>query len=210
MAEAIIYFLLFVFLKTLIAPSGPGPPHCRGFEITLRHTTLGRTPLFAWSTGIRDLYLTTHNTHKRQTSMPPAGFKPAIPRSGRQNSHVLDPVVTGIGDHLYYCHIKSAETLINDGLLFANLQHFVTDNQLQSSFIIIQVSWHIVSSNAEGLQTQNSMFMWQRTAFSWPYMSVFTRWMLVTCRRLTIQLHVYCTQYWSWHVSKIFLNQFLI
>jgi len=26
-------------------PIGPGPPHCRGFTITLRHTTLGRTPL---------------------------------------------------------------------------------------------------------------------------------------------------------------------
>ena len=27
------------------APSGPGSPHYRGFMITLRHTTLGRTPL---------------------------------------------------------------------------------------------------------------------------------------------------------------------
>jgi len=26
-------------------PSGPGPPHFRGFMITLRHTTHGRTPL---------------------------------------------------------------------------------------------------------------------------------------------------------------------
>jgi hypothetical protein len=27
------------------ARSGPQPPHYRGFTITLRHTTLGRTPL---------------------------------------------------------------------------------------------------------------------------------------------------------------------
>ena len=27
------------------APSGPGPPDYGGFTITLRHTTLGRTPL---------------------------------------------------------------------------------------------------------------------------------------------------------------------
>jgi hypothetical protein len=27
------------------APSGPGPPHYRDFMITLRHTTVGRTPL---------------------------------------------------------------------------------------------------------------------------------------------------------------------
>jgi hypothetical protein len=33
--------------------------------ITLRHTTIGRTPLDEWSAGRRELYLTTHNTHKR-------------------------------------------------------------------------------------------------------------------------------------------------
>ena len=27
------------------SPSGPGPPHYRSFTITLRHTTIGRTPL---------------------------------------------------------------------------------------------------------------------------------------------------------------------
>jgi hypothetical protein len=47
----------------------------RGFTITLfRHTTLGRTPLDEGPARRRDLYLTTHNIHKRQTSMPPAGF----------------------------------------------------------------------------------------------------------------------------------------
>ena len=48
--------------------------------ITLRRTTLGRTPLDEWSAWRRDLYLTTHNTHNRQTSMPPprVGFEPAI------------------------------------------------------------------------------------------------------------------------------------
>jgi hypothetical protein len=37
-------FLFFIF-HGATAPSGPGPPHYRGFMITLRHTTLGRTPL---------------------------------------------------------------------------------------------------------------------------------------------------------------------
>ena len=46
-------------------PSGPGPPHCRGFTITLRHTTLGRTPLDAWLARRRDLYLTTYNNRNR-------------------------------------------------------------------------------------------------------------------------------------------------
>jgi len=47
--------------------------------ITFRHTTLGRTPLDKWSASHRDLYLTTHNTHNRQTSIPQAEFEPATP-----------------------------------------------------------------------------------------------------------------------------------
>jgi hypothetical protein len=60
-------------------PRGPRPPHYGGFEITLRHTTLGRTPEDERSACRRDLYLTTQNTHKRQTSMLQAGFKTRNP-----------------------------------------------------------------------------------------------------------------------------------
>jgi hypothetical protein len=65
-----------LFLIWLESPTGPRAPHCRGFEITFRLTTLERTPLDDWSARRRDLYLTTHNTHKRKTSMPPAAFEP--------------------------------------------------------------------------------------------------------------------------------------
>jgi len=41
------------------------------------------TLLDEWSAQRRDLYLTTHNTQKRQTSMPPAEFEPTIPSSKR-------------------------------------------------------------------------------------------------------------------------------
>jgi hypothetical protein len=40
------------------------------------------------------LYLITHNTHKRQTTMPPAGLEPAISESERPQTHVLDRVPT--------------------------------------------------------------------------------------------------------------------
>jgi hypothetical protein len=69
----------------------------RGFTITLRHTTLGRTPLDEWPARSTDLYLTTHNIHNRQTSMPPVGFEPIIPVSERPQTHVLDRTATGIG-----------------------------------------------------------------------------------------------------------------
>jgi hypothetical protein len=70
------------------ASSWPAP-HYRGFTITLRHTTFGTTPLNEWSAWRRDLYLTTHNTYKRQTSTPPAGFEPANPASERPQTHTL-------------------------------------------------------------------------------------------------------------------------
>jgi len=41
---------------------------------TQRRTTVGRTPLDELSARRRDLYLTTHDTHNRQISMPPVGF----------------------------------------------------------------------------------------------------------------------------------------
>jgi hypothetical protein len=89
---------LFTFLPHgTTAPSVPGPPCYRGFTITLRHTTLGNTPLFEWSALRTDLYLITHITHKRQTSIPPSGFEPTIPESERLQTHALDRAATGIG-----------------------------------------------------------------------------------------------------------------
>jgi len=85
------------YFHSATSPSGAGPLHCRRFTITLRHVSLGRTPLDKWSARRRDLYLTTHNTHNRQTSMPPAGFEPAIPSSERPHTHALDRAATGIG-----------------------------------------------------------------------------------------------------------------
>jgi hypothetical protein len=41
-----------------------------------RHPTLGKTPLGKWAAQRRDHYLTTHNTHKRHTSMPRWDSKP--------------------------------------------------------------------------------------------------------------------------------------
>ena len=63
-----------------------------------RHTTVGRTPLDEGSARRRDFYLTEHNNHKRQTSMPPAGFEPAIPAGERPQIHALDRGATGIGN----------------------------------------------------------------------------------------------------------------
>ena len=69
--------------------SGPGSTHYQGFII--RHTTIGRTPLDERSVQSWGLYLTTHNIHKKQTSMSSAGFELTIPASEGPQTHDLDP-----------------------------------------------------------------------------------------------------------------------
>ena len=106
--------------------SGPGPPHYRGFTITLRHTTLCRTPLDEWSARRWDLCLTTHNTHKRHTFMPPAGFEPTVTASERPQTHVLDsPASRGKQVQLLpfiYLHVlRTSYWLITSPFLDTNL-----------------------------------------------------------------------------------------
>jgi hypothetical protein len=38
-----------------------------------------------------------HNTHKRETSLTPAEFEPAIPVSERPQTYAVDRAATGIG-----------------------------------------------------------------------------------------------------------------
>jgi hypothetical protein len=96
----LVFLLLsveFHFPNGATAPSGPGPPDYRGFTITLRHTTVGRTPLDEWSARRRDTYLTTHNTHNTEASMPPVRFEPAIPASKTPQTHALDRAANTVG-----------------------------------------------------------------------------------------------------------------
>ena len=69
----------------------------RFLDHTQRRTTIDRTPLDEWSSRRRDLYLTTHNTHNRQTSMPPVGFEPTTSAGERPKTHALDRAATGTG-----------------------------------------------------------------------------------------------------------------
>ena len=53
-----------------------------------RRSTVGRTPLDERSAHRRDLYLTTHDTHNRQISMPPVGFEPTISAGERPQANI--------------------------------------------------------------------------------------------------------------------------
>ena len=74
--------IITIFFHGARAPRGTETPHYRGFTITLRHTTFGRTPLDVLSARRGYLCLTTRSTHKRFPFLP-AGFEAAIPASER-------------------------------------------------------------------------------------------------------------------------------
>ena len=72
-------------------------PFLRFLDHTQRRITVGRTPLDEWSARLRDLYLTTHNTNNRQTSMSPVGFEPTISAGERPQAYALVRAATGTG-----------------------------------------------------------------------------------------------------------------
>jgi hypothetical protein len=75
LSKCITFILGYFSPHGASAPNGAGPPHYRGFTITLRHTTLGRIPLDERSARRRDLCFTPHNSYTRQTSMAPGGIR---------------------------------------------------------------------------------------------------------------------------------------
>jgi hypothetical protein len=99
--------VLLIFLPRHNGPSGPRSPYYRGFLIALiiRHTTLCKNPLDEWSAHRIDLYLITHITHKRETSMSSDGIRTHIPSKRATTDHALDRAPTGIGCSVYYTKI---------------------------------------------------------------------------------------------------------
>ena len=93
------------YLLAINPPVGQGVLIRKVSRSHTRRTIVGRSPLDGWSVRRRDLYLTTHNTHNRHTSLPPAGFEPTISAGERTQIYALDRAATGIGFE-YHRHTK--------------------------------------------------------------------------------------------------------
>jgi len=63
----------------------------RFLDHTQRRTTVCRTPLDEWSARRRDLCLTRHNTHNRQTFIPAVWFEPTISAGEQRQTLGLRP-----------------------------------------------------------------------------------------------------------------------
>ena len=89
----------------------------RFLDHTQRRTTLGRTPLNEWSVRRRDLYLTTHNNHNRQTSMTPTcwGFFTLFANGSKRRGKIELSVLLGHDMTLLQC-VLLPEFLLVDSL----------------------------------------------------------------------------------------------
>jgi len=66
----------------------------------MRSNTVDRNPLYERSARRKNQYVTTHNTHNRQTSRPPVGFETIIPAGERPQTHALERATTGTGKNI--------------------------------------------------------------------------------------------------------------
>jgi len=91
----VFYFLTFLLSFLALSSFYPltvGVEVTAVLDHTLRHTyTLDRTPLKEGSARRGNPYLTTHNAHKKQTSLPRRDSNP------RPQNHALDCATTRIG-----------------------------------------------------------------------------------------------------------------
>jgi hypothetical protein len=71
-----------------------------------------------------DLYLTTHNTYNRQTSMPPVGFEPTISADEQPKTYTLDRAATGTGTYSITA-VKIASAVIRLRISFLSSTGFV-------------------------------------------------------------------------------------
>ena len=98
-----IYIYMCVFSCGTTAILGHRPPQTQ---------TICRTPLDEGSARRGGIYLTTHTTHTRQTSMPPAGFDYGTPESERPQTHAVDGAAIRIGTYSVYLVQNSSCTAV--------------------------------------------------------------------------------------------------
>jgi hypothetical protein len=145
-----MYATQLSFAPSLVCFQWPNSP-CLGQSLfiteaspshSIWHTLFGRTPLDEWSARYRDLYLITHNTHKRQTSMPPPGFELKIPTNDQPQAHALDRAATEIGN---FCGSITKESAVNYCPIM--LSFYALDPRLRLLRHLVRCSRELVSSD---------------------------------------------------------------
>jgi hypothetical protein len=124
-----------------------------------RRATFGRIPLDEWSARRRDLYLTTHNTHNRQTSMLLVGFEPTISAGEQPKTYVLDRAATGIGSTDYWVKNKFDVVLIVHRRYYVEIkcQLDATDEFLLQILLLAQ---HVSGTIVPIIRSSRVLYSW--------------------------------------------------
>jgi hypothetical protein len=144
---------MFVFGAT--APQWAMSSSCLRFlDHTQRRATFGRTPLDDWTSRLRDLYLTTHNTHNRQTSILSAGFEPTILAGERPQTYALDRAATGTG------YFEECLLQIFSGLLSFLLLCQYIERNIRNLFYVGFIPCSFMSSESIHWECSRRMCNW--------------------------------------------------
>jgi hypothetical protein len=83
--------LQLIIFNGMIGPSRPGPPHYRGFMITVTKTHHTWQGFSGWVISPTQRPVRDKTQHSQQTSMHQAGFETAIPATERPSDPLLRP-----------------------------------------------------------------------------------------------------------------------
>ena len=111
---------------------------------TKLHTTFGKIPLDEGSAGRRDLYLITHNTHKRQTFMPQRDSNPQFQKASvrRDSPWTAQSLVSAVSQLFSYLFIQSQIQLVSQIDIFSH-----SNRQLVKQIDIQLVIYVVIQSN---------------------------------------------------------------
>ena len=134
-------------------------------------STVGGTRLDEWSARRRDLYLTTYNTHNRQTFMPPEGFEPTISAGEVPQTHGLDRAATGTGfnkQKLIIFNVKDRNLLYSTMLLASVYKMTI----LRHEGTQLQTKWHTLEITSNAFHFQYSALVLIKST---PYLVLFIK-----------------------------------
>jgi hypothetical protein len=161
---------------------GAAPQRVSRTPHTQRRTTVGRTPLEEWSARRRDLYLTTHDTHNRRTTMATVGFEPTISAGERSQICALDRAVIGIGVYRYSILSKlktfeCAEPSYASAPALTDLTNIV----LLFKMTIMSLEAHLTIAT-KGLTRDHQIWYWDVSTKPFSFLAEYLR--LFVCWRL--------------------------
>ena len=109
----------------------------------------------------RPLSDNTNNTHKKRTSMPRMGFKPAIPAGEKLQTHTLNRAAAGIGKH---------SICTNQYFLIIHLLFHTSHFRQKSVSPISNSRWILNTVLTSFLSLRKSFFL---SIFSFKFLSIF-------------------------------------